>query len=46
MSEDLVTYERSNASAILTINRPEKLNAMDLPMIDALERVVDKADSD
>ncbi len=46
MSEDLVTYERSNASAILTINRPEKLNAMDLPMIDALERAVDKADSD
>ena len=46
MSEDLVTYERSNASAILTINRPEKLNAIDLPMLDALERAVDKADSD
>ncbi len=46
MSEDLVTYERSNAAATLTINRPEKLNAMDLPMIDALERAVDKADSD
>ena len=46
MSEDLVMYERYDASAILTINRPEKLNAMDLPMIDALESAVDEAESD
>ena len=46
MSEDLVLYERRGAVALLTINRPQTMNALDMAMLDALEAAVDRAASD
>jgi enoyl-CoA hydratase len=46
MSEDAVLYERRDASAVLTINRPKTLNALDLPTLDALEAALRKAAAD
>lgn len=36
MSADVVTYERAGAAAVLTINRPERRNAVDGPTAAAL----------
>ena len=36
MSADVVTYERTGAAAVLTINRPERRNAVDGPTAAAL----------
>lgn len=36
-----LTYEENEAVAILTLNRPETVNAMNLTMIEELERVFD-----
>lgn len=38
---DLVLRENKNGGAILTLNRPEKLNALSKDMIEALEKHVD-----
>jgi enoyl-CoA hydratase len=46
MSEDLVLYERRGAVALLTINRPQTMNALDMKMLDALEAAVDRAAAD
>jgi enoyl-CoA hydratase len=46
MSDDAVLYETKEATALLTINRPRTLNALDLPTLDALEQTVLRADRD
>ena len=46
MSEELVIYERREAVALLTINRPQTMNALDMAMLDALEAAVDRAAAD
>ena len=46
MTSEKVTFERKGAVALITINRPEILNALDLPTLDALERAVDAAEAD
>ena len=46
MSEELVIYERHDAVALLTINRPQTMNALDMAMLDALESAVDRAAAD
>ena len=37
MSERLVTFEQEGAVGIVTLRRPEKFNALDIPMLRALE---------
>ena len=46
MAEPLVRSEHNGAIALLTLNRPEKLNAVDVPMIDALGAALDAAERD
>ena len=46
MSTSLVQYERRGAIAVLTLNRPEKLNAINAAMIDELSRALDAAEAD
>lgn len=46
MSENLVLYEVSDRIAIITINRPEKLNALNKGVLDALEEKMAQAFSD
>ncbi len=46
MTEDLVLYERHEAVAQITINRPKTLNALDLATLDALEAAADRAEAD
>jgi enoyl-CoA hydratase len=46
MSDQAVLYELSGATAVLTINRPKTLNALDLPTLDALEAQVRRAAAD
>ena len=46
MSDLAVLYELTGATALLTINRPKTLNALDLPTLDALEAAVRKAATD
>ena len=46
MSEEAVLYEVRHGAALLTINRPRTLNALDLPTLDALETAVRCADAD
>lgn len=46
MPEDLVLFERRGAVALLTINRPQTMNALDMAMLDALEAAVDRAAAD
>jgi len=46
MSEDLILYENRGAIALLTINRPKTMNALDMTMLDALEAAVDRAAAD
>lgn len=46
MSDDAVLYEVRDGAALLTINRPKTLNALDLPTLDALEAVVKRAQAD
>lgn len=46
MSDDAVLYEVRDGAALLTINRPRTLNALDLPTLDGLEQAVVRAKAD
>ena len=46
MSEETVLYERRGAGAWLTLNRPQALNALDLPLVHCLDRCVTRAEAD
>ncbi|MBZ9881257.1 enoyl-CoA hydratase/isomerase family protein [Mesorhizobium sp. CA10] len=41
---ELVTFERDDAIGIVTLRRPEKFNALDIPMLRALETALDEAE--
>ncbi|MCR9072427.1 MAG: enoyl-CoA hydratase/isomerase family protein [Alphaproteobacteria bacterium] len=43
---DTVLYERRGKVALITLNRPDRLNAMDQPMLRALEAACDRAEAD
>jgi enoyl-CoA hydratase/carnithine racemase len=43
---ETVLYERRGQVALITLNRPERLNAMDQPMLSALEAACDRAEAD
>lgn len=43
---ETVLYERRGPVVLITLNRPERLNAMDQPMLDALQAACDRAESD
>lgn len=42
----LVIYEKKGAIALLTLNKPERMNSYDVPMHDAIFEAVAKADAD
>ncbi|MBZ9851819.1 enoyl-CoA hydratase/isomerase family protein [Mesorhizobium sp. CA14] len=44
MAEGLVIFEKDGAIGIVTLRRPEKFNALDIPMLHALEAAVDEAE--
>jgi enoyl-CoA hydratase len=44
--ESLVLSRREGAIAVLTLNRPDKLNAVNAPMMDALAAALDAAEGD
>lgn len=46
MSDDAVLFEMKGAAAVLTINRPKTLNALDLPTLDSLEAQVRRGAAD
>jgi enoyl-CoA hydratase/carnithine racemase len=46
MTTELVRYERRNSLALLTLSRPEKLNAVNRAMIGELDRALDTAEAD
>ena len=41
---DLVTFEQDGAVGIVTLRRPQKFNALDIPMLGALEAALDAAE--
>ena len=43
MSENLVLYETSRDIAVLTLNRPEKRNALNIPLLEALCKAIEDA---
>ena len=46
MSEDLVLYERRGAVAVITINRPQALNALDMQTLAVLDARLAAAEAD
>ncbi|MER9295532.1 enoyl-CoA hydratase/isomerase family protein [Mesorhizobium sp. M0621] len=44
MAERLVTFEQDGGIGIVTLRRPEKFNALDIPMLRALETTLDAAE--
>jgi len=46
MADDLVLYERRDATALITLNRPEALNSLDLAVLAMLEQRVKTAEAD
>ncbi|TIO78372.1 MAG: enoyl-CoA hydratase/isomerase family protein [Mesorhizobium sp.] len=44
MAERLVTFEQDGAIGIVTLRRPDKFNALDIPMLRALETALDEAE--
>jgi enoyl-CoA hydratase len=44
MSDRLVTFEQDGAIGVVTLRRPEKFNALDIPMLRALEMALDAAE--
>jgi enoyl-CoA hydratase len=46
MSEELVLYAQEGAVAIITLNRPQSLNPLNLPTLEALEAAVIRAEKD
>jgi enoyl-CoA hydratase len=45
MAEALVTFEQNGAIGTVTLRRPEKFNALDIPMLRELEAVLDEAEA-
>jgi enoyl-CoA hydratase len=45
MAERLVTFETDGDLGIVTLRRPEKFNALDIPMLRALEAALDTAEA-
>ena len=45
MSERLVTFEQDGAVGAITLRRPDKYNALDIPMLQALEAALDDAEA-
>lgn len=41
-----ILYETQGPVALITLNRPERLNALDQPMLDALQTACDRAEAD
>ena len=46
MNDALVLFEQDGPVAVLTLNRPDKLNAINAAMLDALEAALDRAERD
>lgn len=46
MSDEAILVERRQATAILTVNRPKTLNALDVPTLLALESAFEEVDRD
>ena len=46
MHEELIGYERRGSLAVLTLNRPDKLNAINSAMIDGLGQALNAAEAD
>ncbi|RWM12004.1 enoyl-CoA hydratase/isomerase family protein [Mesorhizobium sp.] len=44
MAERLVTFEQDGAIGVVTLRRPEKFNALDIPMLRALETALHEAE--
>ena len=45
LAEQLVTFEQDGAVGTITLRRPEKFNALDIPMLQALDAALDEAEA-
>ncbi len=46
MSDEPVLWERRDGIGVITLNRPEAMNALTVGMLETLERIVDEAEGD